>query len=80
MEQQDQFTRMLLPVEVLRIRRQRGNAAARLAAEASETLDELSPHDVFARRLQQEELADDLQLALSERFRSIVMALQDDAQ
>ena len=68
------------PVEVLRIRRQRGNTATRLAAEASETLDELSPHDVFARRLQQEELADDLQLALSERFRSIVMALQDDAQ
>ena len=67
------------PVEVLRIRRQRGNAAARLASEALETLDELSPHDVFSRRLQQEELAEDLQLALSERYRRIVTALQEEA-
>jgi len=66
-----------LPVEVLRIRRDRGNAAARLAAEVCETLDELSPHDVFARRLQQEELADDLTLALTERYRDIVNSLQD---
>ncbi|KXS31622.1 MAG: Exodeoxyribonuclease I subunit D [Candidatus Gallionella acididurans] len=67
-----------LPVEVLRIRRQRGNAAARLAAEASETLDELSPHEVFARRLQQEELAEDLQLALCERYSGIVASLQGE--
>lgn len=67
-----------LPVEVLRIRRQRGNAAARLAAEASETLDELSPHEVFARRLQQEELSEELQLALGERYRGIVASLQGD--
>jgi exonuclease SbcD len=64
------------PVEVLRIRRQRGNAAARLEAAASETLDELSPHDVFARRLQQEELSDELQQALNERYRAIVADLQ----
>jgi exonuclease SbcD len=69
-----------LPVEVLRIRRERGNAAARLAAEASETLDELSPHDVFARRLAQEELADDLQLALTERYRAIVTRLQEGGE
>jgi exonuclease SbcD len=69
-----------LPVEVLRIRRQRGNATARLAAEASERLDELSPHEVFARRLAQEELADDLQQALNERFRGIVSALQEEAK
>ena len=66
-----------LPVEVLRIRRQRGNATARLAAEASERLDELSPHEVFARRLVQEELADDLQQALNERFRGIVASLTE---
>ena len=66
-----------LPVEVLRIRRQRGNEAARLAAEASETLDELSPHDVFDRRLAQEELAQALQLALRERYRAIVTGLQE---
>ena len=69
-----------LPVEVLRIRRQRGNATARLAAEASERLDELSPHEVFARRLAQEELADDMQQALNERFRGIVSALQEEAK
>ncbi|MBS1139343.1 MAG: Exodeoxyribonuclease subunit [Proteobacteria bacterium] len=66
------------PVEVLRIRRQRGNAVARLAAEASETLDELSPHDVFARRLQQEELGDEMQQALSERYRAVVASLQGE--
>lgn len=65
-----------LPVEVLRIRRLRGNATARLAVETCETLDELSPHEVFSRRLQQEELAEDLQQALSERYRSIVTSLQ----
>lgn len=47
-----------LPVEVLRIRRERGNAAASLVSEARETLDELSVEDVFARRLQQETLED----------------------
>ena len=66
-----------LPVEVLRIRRQRGNATAALAATARETLDELSPHDVFARRLAQEELADDLKAALQERYKSVVTALQE---
>lgn len=66
------------PVEVLRIRRQRGNAAARLAPEASETLDELSPHDVFARRLQQEELGEELRQALNERYRAIVAGLQGE--
>lgn len=66
------------PVEVLRIRRQRGNAAARLDASASETLDELSPHEVFARRLQQEELSEDLQQALNERYRAVVAGLQGE--
>ena len=66
-----------LPVEVLRIRRERGNAAARLAAEANETLDEISPDEVFARRLAQEELAEDVRLALTERYRDIVSSLKE---
>jgi exonuclease SbcD len=66
------------PVEVLRIRRQRGNAIASLAAEARETLDELSPHDVFARRLQQEQLSDELQSALNERYRAVITSLQGE--
>lgn len=66
-----------LPVEVLRIRRQRSNAAAALAAVACETLDELSPHDVFTRRLAQEEMAEDLKLALHDRYRATVTSLQE---
>ena len=53
---------------------------ARLEAQVSETLDELTPADVFARRLAQEELADELQAALTERYTSIVADLQDAAQ
>lgn len=66
------------PVEVLRIRRQRGNAVASLAAETCETLDELSPHDVFARRLQQEALGEEMQAALDQRYRAIVAGLQGE--
>ena len=66
-----------LPVEVLRVRRLRGTAAASLAGELSETLDELSPDDVFARRLAQEELAPDLQLALHQRYRAVVSSLTE---
>lgn len=65
------------PVEVLRIRKARGNTAARIEREAVETLDELSPDDVFARRLAAEELADDVQQALSERYRAVVAGLID---
>ena len=68
-----------LPVDVLRVRRQRGTAAASLTGELSETLDELSPDDVFARRLAQEELAPDLQLALDQRYRAVVASLTEVA-
>ncbi|GIZ13345.1 exonuclease SbcCD subunit D C-terminal domain-containing protein [Pseudomonas sp. NCCP-436] len=40
-----------LPVEVLRIHRERGNTAASVASDVRETLDELSVEDVFARHL-----------------------------
>jgi exonuclease SbcD len=66
-----------LPVDVLRVRRQRGNTAVSIAGEVSETLDELSPNDVFARRLAQEELAPELQLALGQRYRAIVTSLTE---
>ncbi|MBS0348748.1 MAG: exonuclease subunit SbcD [Proteobacteria bacterium] len=68
-----------LPVEVLRIRRARGNAAASLVSEARETLDELTPDDVFARRLALEELTDELRAALTERFRSVLAGLEENA-
>lgn len=68
-----------LPVDVLRVRRQRGNAAVSIAGEVSETLDELSPDDVFARRLAQEELTPELEQALGQRYRAIVISLTEAA-
>ena len=68
-----------LPVEVLRVRRQRANTAASLAAEALATLEELSPGDVFARRLALEDLAPELQQALEARFREVVTSLTEVA-
>ncbi len=68
-----------LPLEVLRIRRERGSAAARLDADAGVTLDELDPHDVFARRLAQENLDDALRASLTERYRSIVAGAEAGA-
>lgn len=66
-----------LPVEVLRLRRDRGNVVANLQAAAKETLDELTPFDVFAKRLEQEELDVELRLQLEKRYRSIVDSLQE---
>ena len=65
-----------LPLEVLRVRRERGTATAQLAALARETLDELSPQEVFERRLQQEALPPELAQALTERYLGVLQALQ----
>lgn len=64
------------PVEVLRIRRERGNASASLASEARETLDELSVEDVFARRLQQEALDEEDSQRLLGLYRQVLEAVQ----
>ncbi len=48
-----------LPVEVLRVRRLRGNTIAGLTRNSGELLAELSPDEVFAKRLHDEELSDD---------------------
>lgn len=64
------------PVEVLRIRRERGNAVASLASEARETLDELSVEDVFARRLQQEALQEADAQRLQGLYRQVLEAVQ----
>ncbi|RRV42736.1 exonuclease subunit SbcD [Pseudomonas sp. o96-267] len=63
------------PVEVLRIRRERGNAMASLASEARETLDELSVEDVFARRLQQETVEEEDAQRLQGLYRQVLEAL-----
>jgi exonuclease SbcD len=64
-----------LPVEVLRIRRERGSVAASLSGEARETLDELTPDDVFARRLASEVLDDALRNQLSVLYREVVAGI-----
>jgi exonuclease SbcD len=66
-----------LAVEVLRVRRQRGTSAASLGGAARETLDELSPDDVFARRLAQETLAPELHTQLRQRYQSVVTSLTE---
>ncbi|MCG5071805.1 exonuclease subunit SbcD [Paraburkholderia tagetis] len=63
-----------LPLEVLRIRRERGNAVAQLSGDAGVTLDELDPLDVFARRLAHEALDDEVRAALTERYKRVLAA------
>jgi exonuclease SbcD len=64
-----------LPVEVLRIRRERGNSAANLASEVRETLDELSVEDIFGRRLQQEALDESAVQCLQGLYRQVLEGL-----
>lgn len=67
------------PVDILRIRRARGNEAARLAASPGITLEELSPDEVFARRLAQEDLDEPQREALTGLYRQILAGLADPA-
>lgn len=66
-----------LPVEVLRIRRERGNAVAGLQGQAKETLDELSVEDVFAQRLSSETLDDAEQVRLLGLYQQVVGELRE---
>ncbi len=63
------------PIEMLRIRRARETRTASIEREAFETLDELSPSEVFSRRLALETLDDNLRDALVSRYESIVKNL-----
>ncbi|MDP2748291.1 exonuclease subunit SbcD [Pseudomonas sp.] len=66
-----------LPVEVLRIRRERGNASASLQGQAKETLDELSVEDVFAQRLSSESLDNAEQQRLLGLYQQVVSELRE---
>jgi exonuclease SbcD len=66
-----------LPVEVLRIRRERGNSVAALQGQARETLDELSVEEVFAQRLGSETLDDAQQASLLALYRQVVGELRE---
>lgn len=64
-----------LPVELLRVRRRRGRAVAGMAAAAGESLHEISPADVFERRLALETLEPGLAQALTRRYQEVVAGL-----
>lgn len=66
-----------LPVEVLRIRRERGNASASLQGQAKETLDELSVEDVFAQRLSSETFDEAEQAKLLGLYQQVVSDLRE---
>jgi exonuclease SbcD len=66
-----------LPVEVLRIRRERGATQAGLQREARETLDELNPEEVFDKRLESEELDQTLRQQLQGLHRDVLAKLQE---
>ena len=65
-----------LPLLVLRVKRQRGNATPQLFTDAGEALDELTPHEVFLRRLAQETLAPDVEAALQSRYQAVLSHLR----
>lgn len=66
-----------LPIEILRVRRERSTANAVLQRTAQETLDELTPDDVFSLRLASETIEEGLRLALQSRYRQVVSELQE---
>lgn len=65
-----------LPVEVLRIRRARGAAVASLQGEQA-TLDELTPEQVFAQRVQQETLDEQDVQRLETLYRGVLANLRN---
>ena len=66
------------PVEILRIRRSR-TQHTQIERQALETLAERDPHEVFARRLQQEALSEELHAALNARYRDVIASLHGEA-
>lgn len=67
-----------LPLELLRVRRARGNAAAAIENPARETLDELSPDQVFDRRLALEAIEPVLQERLRSLHRAVIEELRQE--
>ncbi|MDP5293812.1 exonuclease subunit SbcD [Oceanimonas sp. CHS3-5] len=68
-----------LNVEVLLVRRGRHERSATLVAEQKETLSELTPEQVFERRLAAEELAPDEHAELNGLYARIVADLKEQA-
>jgi len=67
-----------LPVEILRIRRARGNAASVMQQQNKLTLDELQPQEVFSQRLQSEALEPQLQQQLMQLHDQVIDELRTE--
>jgi len=71
-----------LPLEVLLLRRERKQSLQAIAKETKETLQELTPNEVFERRLSVEDWSKDDQkekkLRLIKAFDKVVASLEDD--
>lgn len=65
-----------LPLQVLRVKRQRGAGAQQLFTETGTALHELSPEEVFAHRLAQETLSPEVTTALHARYQEVLAHLQ----
>ncbi|MEZ2738076.1 exonuclease subunit SbcD [Comamonas jiangduensis] len=70
-----------LPLQVLRVKRQRGTTMPQLFTELGESLEALTPSDVFARRLAQETVSADVHQALHLRYQEVLASVHaGDAQ
>lgn len=69
-----------LPVEVLRIRRERSSVAIALQSQARETLNDLMPADVFERRLQSEILDDETRSQLVIMYNEVVRNIAEEGE
>ncbi|MBM7456096.1 exonuclease SbcD [Oceanisphaera litoralis] len=68
-----------LPLEILVVRRQRTRGGDGLTAEQGVTLSELTPVEVFERRLEPEPLEAERQQALSELYRQLLVQMEEEA-
>lgn len=64
-----------LPLQVLRVKRQLGTAMPQLFTEHGESLEALTPSDVFARRLAQETMSADVHQALHHRYQEVLASV-----
>ncbi len=68
-----------LPLEILVVRRQRTQSGDGLTAEQGVTLSELTPVEVFERRLAPEPLEAERQQALSELYHQLLVQMEEEA-
>ena len=64
-------------MDVLRVRRLRGNKVAGLTRDSGEVLAELTPDEVFAKRLHAEELTEDDITVLKGLHAQVLESLQE---